>query len=78
MLSASDKGTLQLIARSADKGDGWRSVSPQCWSAFIEPFAAKELLEIDEPNRRVRLTESAKTLVDYVIGNGRIDQKAKV
>lgn len=50
ILNDPDKSTLKLIARSPDCGDGWLNVAPKVWKAFIEPFAAKELLEIDDQN----------------------------
>lgn len=64
-LSDDDKHTLKLIARSPDRGEGWRTCSPLLWSGIIIPFGAKELIELDEVNRRVRLTQRATDLITY-------------
>lgn len=74
-LSDHAKSTIRLILRSSDLGDGWRRVSPACWS-LIERFAHQELIERREPADyldgvpqtwgRVRLTERGRILADYI------------
>lgn len=66
MLNFYDKEILRLIQRSPDVGDGWRSVSKVCWK-LIEKFTATELVEIDALNRKVRLTDSGKIVVDFAL-----------
>ena len=66
MINNFDKDVLRLVARSPDRGDGWRTVSDVCWP-LIESFTAAGLLEIDEHSRRVRLTNSANVLLDYAL-----------
>lgn len=65
-LNRPDTETIKLILRSPDRGDGWRSVSPAIWRALIVPFEHKELIEIDEPNRRIRLTIKGEAVAEYL------------
>ena len=57
------KNTLQLIARSPDCGEGWRSVSETCWPlvATMPP----ELLELDETNQRCRMTTNGEAVLMF-------------
>lgn len=66
MLSIQDKDFLRLLGRSPDRGDGWRSVSQVCWS-LVEQFGQKELLEIDQSNMRVRLTEAGNAVLMFAL-----------
>ena len=51
--------------RSPDKGDGWRKVSLTAYP-LVERFPHQDLIERDDENLRVRLTEKGKTVVEYV------------
>ena len=66
MLTDHDRDFLRLLARSPDRGDGWRYISDACW-LLVEQFEAKELLEIDNDFRRVRLTTKGQNVVKFVI-----------
>lgn len=57
---------MQLILRSKDCGDGWRNVSELLWR-LVEVFHHPELLEIDKPNMRIRLSERGKIIAEYLI-----------
>lgn len=56
---------LQLLRRSPDRGDGWRSVSDLLWPHTIEHLPP-ELIEKDEERKRVRLSERGKIIMDYI------------
>lgn len=64
MLSQHDKDFLRLLMRSPDRGEGWRSVSERCWP-LVEAFGTPELLEIDTPNRRCRLTPDGEAVATF-------------
>lgn len=66
MISTQDKQFLQLLKRSPDRGDGWRSVSKTCWP-LVEDFKTPELIEIDKENMRVRLTEAGSNVVMFAV-----------
>lgn len=66
MISTQDKDFLRLIARSPDRGDGWRSVSKVCWT-LVEQFGTPELIEVDSDNMRVRLTPDGEALVTFAL-----------
>ena len=66
MLNTQDRDFLKLLARSPDRGDGWRNVSKLCWQ-LVEAFGTPELLEIDAENRRVRLTAAGQAVVEFAI-----------
>ena len=67
-LSDIQKNVLQLYARSKQDTDGWATVSEQLWP-FIRKNATPEMFELQE--KRIRATESGKTIIKYVVGNGR-------
>lgn len=56
---------LRLLLRSPDCGDGWRKVSTMCWF-LVRNFPHQELIETKDENM-VRLSESGKTVVEYLI-----------
>jgi len=64
MLKPQDADFLRLVNRSPDRGDGWRSVSKTCWP-LVTAFTTPELIEIDEPNMLVRLTDEGQAVVDF-------------
>jgi preprotein translocase subunit SecA len=64
MLTDYDKDMIRLLQRSTDRGDGWRTVSPTLWKLF--DTVDKDLFELDEENRKVRLTETGLTLAMYI------------
>lgn len=66
MISSYDKDVLKLIARSPDRGDGWRSVSEVCWT-LLERFGTPDLIELDRPGNRVRLTDEGEAVVMYAL-----------
>lgn len=70
LLNEHDKQALMLVARTNDRGEGWRWVSPQLWKAMVEKITAKELFEIDSEKHRVRLTPDAVAVVRYAVGDG--------
>jgi hypothetical protein len=66
MITDQDKHFLRLVARSPDRGDGWRTVSETCWP-LVEQVGTKELIEVDKDNMRVRLTSDGEAVVLYAL-----------
>lgn len=66
-LGAKDIDFLRLIQRSHDIGDGWRQMSETLWLFLVPRFEYKELLELNETERKVRLSERGKIVVEYLI-----------
>ena len=64
-LSGQDKSFMSLILRSPNRGDGWRTVSDTCWPLVVM-FTAKDLIEVDEENKRVRLSPEGETIAMYM------------
>ena len=60
------KSILRLILRSDDMGDGWRQVSNMLWPGIIK-LRHPDLTEIDEENRRIRLTPDGAAVVKYAL-----------
>ncbi len=60
-----DRNFIHLILRSPDLGDGWRQVSSVAWP-LIDRFQSDALIEKDEVNLLVRLTEKGDTVAEYV------------
>lgn len=56
---------MKLIARSADIGEGWRQVPDPIWNA-VKHFARSDLMEIDEPSKRIRLTDDGRVVLKYI------------
>ena len=56
---------LKLINRSPSDEHGWRQVSNLLWDFVIE-FPKRELIEIDELQKRVRFSPRGKVLVEYI------------
>jgi hypothetical protein len=65
-MTQQDRDFLTVLARSPDRGDGWRSVSKTCWQ-LVEDFAVKELIEVDQPNMRIRLTSDGIAVVKFAL-----------
>jgi hypothetical protein len=65
MLSEHEISFIRLVLRSDDVGDGWRNVSNILWR-LVRDFKPKELIEIDEPNSRVRLSERGQIVAEYL------------
>lgn len=65
-LSDHEKSFIALLLRSKDVGDGWRNVSAPLWQ-LIELFSQKELLEVDEVERRARLSAKGHTVAEYLV-----------
>jgi hypothetical protein len=63
MTNQNIKATLQLANRSPKDENGWSTVSETCWT-LVEDMPA-ELLEKDEANRKVRITESGHAVLTY-------------
>jgi hypothetical protein len=66
MISFNDKATIRLLARSPDCGDGWRTVSEECW-ILIEHIVCKELFEVDEIGKRVRMSPEGLIVLKYLV-----------
>lgn len=64
-LSDNDRSFLQLLMRSPDLGDGWRQSSEVVWP-LVAKFSKQELVELDNDNKRVRLTPDGDVLVRYL------------
>ena len=58
---------LRLIERSRDVGDGWKQCSPQTWP-HVRHYcqSLKELVEVDEVHRRVRITSQGKLVLKWL------------
>jgi hypothetical protein len=65
-MTMQEKDFLRLLSRSPGSTDGWRNVSKMCWP-LVETFGQKELIEVDQEGMRVRLTESGKTVVKFLL-----------
>jgi preprotein translocase subunit SecA len=65
-ISRFDRDFLLLLVRSKDIGDGWRQVSDRLWK-LVTMFSEPELIEVDEPNKRVRLTDKGATIVEFAL-----------
>lgn len=60
-----DKSLLKLIGRSKDVGDGWRKVSVTLWP--MVSMANPDLVELDDENHRVRLTDTGTIVLTYLM-----------
>ncbi len=65
-LTEKDKSFVKLILRSEDSGNGWRAVSKIVWP-LVENFEHQELLEIDEENKLIKLSEVGKIVAKYLV-----------
>jgi hypothetical protein len=61
-----DKKMIRLLLRSKDNGNGWRNVSNAVWP-LIERIKAKELFEIEESEKRIRLSTEGKIVAKYLL-----------
>jgi hypothetical protein len=59
-----DIDAMRLILRSKDIGDGWRQVAMRQVYEVMEKLP-DELVEKDSANRRVRLTDAGKVVVQW-------------
>ena len=64
-LTQEQKATLDLIMRSPDRGEGWRTCASILFEKLIVPMP-DELVEKDMEQRKCRLTEQGKTLVAWM------------
>lgn len=66
-LPQTHRAFMQLVLRTADGGDGWRNISPAL-IPITESMVREhpELYEFVLEQRRVRLTQRALVLMDYV------------
>lgn len=65
-LSDNSRSFLKLLLRSSDLGEGWRQVSTGVWP-LVEQFEEKELLELNEIEKKVRLSPLGETVVNYAL-----------
>jgi hypothetical protein len=68
-LTDRETGFIQLILRSPDRGEGWRTVSAAVWPLVVKlTYSRPELIEVDpgESGGRVRLTAQGKTISNYL------------
>ena len=63
-LTDTQRDLLRLVARSNDVGEGWRRCSPLIYKALM-PHAEEKLIERNDEAMRVRLTDTAKTLLEW-------------
>jgi hypothetical protein len=63
-ITEEQKIMLDLIYRSPDRGDGWRSVSPALWKHVVAQAHSK-LTELDHEGHRVRFTADGEILMTY-------------
>jgi len=64
-ITQEQKATLDLLMRSPDRGDGWRTCSPILFEKLIVPMP-DELVEKDVEQKKCRLTEEALTLIEWM------------
>jgi hypothetical protein len=60
------RDVLELIQRSPDRGNGWRSVSKTCWP-LVEDMPS-ELVELDSAEHRIRMTERGQAVLQFSVG----------
>ena len=66
-LSDRQKSFVELLKRSPDTGDGWRSVSPVLASmAAQQAEASPELFEYDSEGSRIRFTAEGAVVARYL------------
>ena len=65
-LTTQETELLRLIARSPDAGDGWRQASPAIYTLWLRSFGRPELVELDDENLRIRLSERGSIILEYV------------
>lgn len=66
-LSDRQKSFLQLISRSPDRGDGWRSVGRVLWDHVVGWASdMPELIEVDKDTYSLRFTPEGKIVVRYL------------
>ena len=63
-ISPWDVDAMRLILRSKDIGDGWRQVAMRQVYEVMEKLP-DELVEKDSANRRVRLTDAGKVVIQW-------------
>ena len=56
------RDVLNLIARSPDRGNGWRTCSPMLFEKLIAEMP-DSLVEKDAEGLRVKLTDEAETIL---------------
>ena len=56
------RDVLNLIARSPDRGNGWRTCSPMLFEKLIAEMP-DSLVEKDAKGLRVKLTDEAETIL---------------
>lgn len=61
-LTQPQRDVLNLIARSPDRGDGWRTCSPILFEKLMADMP-DALVEKDAEGSRVRLTSEAETIL---------------
>lgn len=64
IVTENQKIFLDLIERSPDMGDGWRTVSDALWPHALQQ-AHPLLTELDRDNKRVRLTDDGMTFMMF-------------
>lgn len=57
------KSTLALIARSPDRGEGWRNVSEPIWPLVKD--MPSDLFDLDVEQRRIRMTDQGRAVLTY-------------
>ena len=58
---------IRLIKRSPDLGDGWRQYSEILWDVVARTVNDhKELFELDEENKRIRLSPEGKIVERWI------------
>lgn len=62
-ITPNEKVFLQLLLRSPDRGEGWRTVSDVLWP-LVQDFSKPEFVEVGD--KRVRLTPTGLTICDYL------------
>jgi hypothetical protein len=66
MITDNNRSFLKLLLRSPDIGDGWRQVSDVVWP-LVSGFDKKELLELNEDEKRVRLSPDGLVVANYLV-----------
>jgi len=64
-LTNEQRKVLQLVLRSPDRGEGWRTCSQAAFDNLVMPMP-DELFEKDAEQRRVRLTEKGNAIAEWM------------